>query len=140
MAKMAVKGLDEYLRRLETLEQSKAEEIIEEAVEDGADIVADKVRGNLNRVLSGTSTGALQGSLGITPVDNRDGFINAKVGFDGRDSKGTPNALKASVLEYGSRRQPARPFMKPAQSATRSTVKAKMKETIERKIESYMEG
>lgn len=140
MAKMTVKGLDEYLRRLETLEQSKAEEIIEEAVEDGADIVADKVRGNLNRVLSGTSTGALQGSLGITPVDNRDGFINAKVGFDGRDSKGTPNALKASVLEYGSRRQPARPFMKPAQSATRSTVKAKMKETIERKIESYMEG
>lgn len=140
MAKMTVKGLDEYLRRLETLEQSKAEEIIEEAVEDGAGIVADKVRGNLSRVLSGTSTGALQGSLGITPVDNRDGFINAKVGFDGRDSKGTPNALKASVLEYGSRRQPARPFMKPAQTATRSTVKAKMKETIERKIESYMEG
>lgn len=140
MAKMTVKGLEEYLRKLETLERSKAEEIIEEAVEDGAGIVADKVRGNLNRVLSGTSTGALQGSLGITPVDNRDGFINAKVGFDGRDSKGTPNALKASVLEYGSRRQSARPFMKPAQSATRSTVKAKMKETIERKIESYMEG
>ena len=140
MAKMTVKGLDEYLRRLETLEQSKAEEIIEGAVEDGAGIVADKVRSNLSGVLSGTSTGALLGSLGITPVDNRDGFINAKVGFDGRDSKGTPNALKASVLEYGSRRQPARPFMKPAQTATRSTVKAKMKETIERKIESYMEG
>lgn len=140
MAKMTVKGLDEYLRKLNTLEQSKAEEIIEEAVEDGADIVADKVRANLSGVLSGESTGALLGSLGITPVDNRDGFINAKVGFDGRDSKGTPNALKASVLEYGSRRQPPRPFMKPAQSATRSAVKAKMKETIERKIESYMEG
>ena len=140
MAKMTVKGLDEVMSKLDTLARSKAEEIIEEAVEDGAGIVADKVRGNLNRVLSGTSTGALQGSLGITPVDNRDGFINAKVGFDGRDSKGTPNALKASVLEYGSRRQPPRPYMKPAQTATRSTVKAKMKETIERKIESYMEG
>ena len=137
---MTVKGLDEVMSKLDTLARSKAEEIIEEAVEDGAGIVADKVRGNLNRVLSGTSTGALQGSLGITPVDNRDGFINAKVGFDGRDSKGTPNALKASVLEYGSRRQPPRPYMKPAQTATRSTVKAKMKETIERKIESYMEG
>ena len=140
MAKMTIKGLDEVMSKLDTLARSKAEEIIEDAVEDGADIVADKVRANLSGVLSGESTGALLGSLGITPVDNRDGFINAKVGFDGRDSKGTPNALKASVLEYGSRRQPPRPFMKPAQSATRSAVKAKMKETIERKIESYMEG
>lgn len=140
MAKMTIKGMEEYIKKLEAISQGKSEEIIGEAVRDGADIVADKVRANLNRVLSGTSTGALQGSLGITPVDNRDGFINAKVGFDGRDSKGTPNALKASVLEYGSRRQPPRPYMKPAQTATRSTVKAKMKETIERKIESYMEG
>lgn len=140
MPKMIVKGLESYMAKLDTLERSKAESIIEDAVEDGADIVADRVRSNLNGVLSGTSTGALAGSLGITPVDNRDGFINAKVGFDGRDSKGTPNALKASVLEYGSRRQPARPFMKPAQTATRSTVESKMKKTIEQKIESYMEG
>ena len=140
MPKMTVTGLDEVMAKLNTLEKSKAEEIFEEAVEDGADIVADKVRANLSGVLSGTSTGALLGSLGITPVDNRDGFINAKVGFDGRDSKGTPNALKASELECGSRRQPARPFMKPAQTATRSAVKAKAKETVERKIESYMEG
>ena len=140
MPKMTVTGLDEVMSKLNALAKSKADEIIEEAVEDGADIVADKVRSNLSGVLSGESTGALLGSLGITPVDNRDGFINAKVGFDGRDSKGTPNALKASVLEYGSRRQPARPFMKPAQTATRSAVKAKVKETVERKIESYMEG
>ena len=140
MPKMTVTGLDEVMSKLNALAKSKADEIIKEAVEDGADIVADKVRANLSGVLSGESTGALLGSLGISPVDNRDGYINAKVGFDGKDSKGTPNALKASVLEYGSRRQPARPFMKPAQTATRSAVKAKVKETVERKIESYMEG
>ena len=140
MAKMTIKGLEEYQSKLDTLEHSKAEEIIKSAVEDGADIVADRVRSNLTGVLSGTSTGALAGSLGITPVDNRDGYINAKVGFDGRDSKGTPNALKASVLEYGSRRQPARPFMKPAATSTRSAVKAKVADTVERKIESFMKG
>ena len=140
MPKMTVTGLDEVMSKLNALAKSKADKIIEDAVEDGADIVADKARANLSGVLSGESTGALLGSLGISPVDNRDGYINAKVGFDGKDSKGTPNALKASVLEYGSRRQPARPFMKPAQTATRSAVKAKVKETVERKIESYMEG
>ncbi len=140
MPKMTVKGLDEVLAKLDTLERSKAEEIIEDAVEDGADIVADKVRSNLTGVLSGTSTGALAGSLGITPVDNRDGYINAKVGFDGVDSNGTPNALKANILEYGSRRQPPRPFMKPAATSTRSAVQAKMKDTIERKIESFVKG
>ena len=140
MAKLTVKGLDQYLSKLETLERSKAEAIIEKGVEAGADIVADRVRSNLNRVLSGTSTGALAGSLGITPVDNRDGYINAKVGFDGKDSKGTPNAMKANMLEYGTRRQHARPFMKPAATSTRSAVQAKMKDTIEREIESYMKG
>ena len=140
MAKMTVKGLDEYMAKLETLGRSKAESIIEKAVEDGADIVADRARANLNSVLSGTSTGALAGSLGITPVDNRDGYINAKVGFDGKDSKGVSNAMKANILEYGSRRQPARPFMKPAATATRSAVQRKMADTIEREIESYMKG
>ena len=140
MAKMTVKGLDKYMAKLNTLENSKAEAIIKKGVEDGADIVADRARANLNRVLSGTSTGALAGSLGISPVDNRDGYINAKVGFDGKDSKGTSNAMKANMLEYGTRRQPARPFMKPAATATRSAVKAKMAESIERDIESYMRG
>lgn len=140
MPKMTVTGLDDIMARLSQLEQTKADQIMEDAVEDGAGIVADKVRSNLNRVLSGTSTGALAGSLGITPVDNRDGYINAKVGFDGVDASGTPNALKAAVLEYGSKHQPARPYMSPAATSSRNAVKAKMTETVERKIESFMKG
>ena len=140
MAKMTVKGLDEYMAKLETLGRSKAEEIIGEEVRSGADIVADRVRANLNRVLSGTSTGALQASLGVTPVDNRDGYINVKVGFDGVDASGTPNVKKANILEYGTERQPARPFIKPAATATRATVKAKITKGVERKFEYYMKG
>lgn len=140
MPKMTIRGLDELGAKLSTLSQIKANQIMEDAVKDGADIVADKVRSNLNSVLSGTSSGDLAGSLGITPVDNRDGYINAKVGFDGRDANGTPNALKAGVLEYGSKHQPARPFIKPAATATRAKVKAKMSETVEREIESFMNG
>lgn len=142
MAKMTIKGLDKYMTKMENLAQSKAEEFIGEEVRSGADIVADQVRSNLNGVLSGTSSGDLAGSLGITPVDNRDGYINVKVGFDGVDSNGVPNVLKANILEYGTHddRQPARPFMKPAATATRSTVKAKITKGVERKFEYYMKG
>ena len=140
MPKMTIRGLDELGAKLSTLAQIKANQIMEDAVKDGADIVADKVRSNLNSVLSGTSSGDLAGSLGITPVDNRDGYTNAKVGFDGRDANGTPNALKAAVLEFGSKHQRPRPFMKPAVTSTRAAVKAKMTETVDREIESFMKG
>ena len=137
MAKMTIKGMEEYIKKLDAIAKGKGEEIIGEAVKSGADIVADKVRANLNSVLSGTSTGALLNSLGITPVDNRDGYINCKVGFDGVDANGTPNVKKANILEYGSSRQPARPFLKPAATATRSKVKAKVTKEVERKFEYY---
>lgn len=137
MAKMTIKGMEEYIKKLDAIANGKGEEIIGEAVKSGADIVADKVRANLNSVLSGTSTGALQDSLGITPLDNRDGYINVKVGFDGVDANGTPNVKKANILEYGSPRQPARPFLKPAATATRSKVKAKVTKEVERKFEYY---
>lgn len=139
MPKMSITGIDELQSKLSKISGPQSRRILEAAVKDGADIVADKVRANLNSVLSGTSSGALAGSLGISPVDtDSKGMVNAKVGFDGYDSSGTPNPLKAAVLEYGSRRQQARPFMTPAKNATQGAVKKKMAETIEREIEKIM--
>ena len=51
-----------------------------------------------------------------------------------------PNALKAAVLEFGSKHQRPRPFMKPAVTSTRAAVKTKMTETVDREIESFMKG
>ena len=139
MPKLTVTGLEELQAKLSRLSGPQARQIMETAVRDGADIVADKVRSNLNGVLSGKSTGQLADSLGITPVStDSKGMVNVKVGFDGHDSKGTSNSLKATVLEYGSRRQQARPFMTPAARATKARVKEKMTEVIEREIEKIM--
>lgn len=118
--------------------EHESPEIVAKAVRAGADIVADKVRDNLTSVLSGKGTGELLDSMGITPVRQYGSVINAKVGFDGYDKMGTPNMLKAAVLEYGSRRQQARPFMAPAVNATRRKAKAKMEEIVGREIDAIM--
>ena len=47
----------------------------------------------------------------------------------------TTNEMIANVLEYGKKGQAAKPFMKPAEDATKSKVKAKMEETFKAEAE-----
>ena len=42
----------------------------------------------------------------------------------------TTNEMVANIIEYGKKGQAAKPFMKPAEDATKSKVKAKMQETF----------
>lgn len=141
MARMQVKLGEEYVRKLAQL-SSGAEEAVKKGIKAGADIVADQVRANLNAVLSGTSSGDLQASMGITPIkQDREGNWNAKVGFDGYGKDGTPNPLKAAALEYGTQRgQPARPFVRPAVTATEAAAQAAMELIIDEEIKRIMKG
>ena len=137
MATIRFSGIDAYMERLQRLEQD-SEEILKRAVYDGAAIVADEVRQRLHAVLSPDATGQLESSLGISKIQNDQGYVNARIGFDGYDSKGGPNQLKANVLESGSTRQPKRPFMRPAVNAARRPAEAKMEQVVEQEIETLM--
>ncbi|HIS64977.1 MAG TPA: HK97 gp10 family phage protein [Candidatus Avoscillospira avistercoris] len=137
MATIRFSGIDAYMERLQRLEQD-SEEILKRAVYDGAAIVADEVRQRLHAVLSPDATGQLESSLGISKIQNDQGYVNARIGFDGYDSKGVPNQLKANVLESGSTRQPKRPFMRPAVNAARRPAEAKMEQVVEQEIETLM--
>lgn len=137
MATIRFSGIDAYMERLQQLEQD-SEEILKRAVYDGAAIVADEVRQRLHAVLSPDATGQLESSLGISKIQNDRGYVNARIGFDGYDSKGVPNQLKANVLESGSTRQPKRPFMRPAVNAARRPAEAKMEQVVEQEIENLM--
>lgn len=137
MATIRFSGIDAYMERLQRLEQD-SEEILKRAVYDGAAIVADEVRQRLHAVLSPDATGQLESSLGISKIQNDQGYVNARIGFDGYDSKGVPNQLKANVLESGSTRQPKRPFMRPAVNAARRPAEAKMEQVVEQEIETFM--
>lgn len=142
MARITFKVGEEFALKLAHL-ASGSEEIAKRAVYAAADIVTDKIRENLRSNLAGSrqSTGELESSLGITPIQtDRDGFINAKIGFDGYDSKGVPNQLKARVMESGSSTIRKRPFIRPAVNATKKAAVAAMEAVIDEETKKIMGG
>lgn len=157
MAKMTVKAGEEYAVKLLKLSE-KSKEVAEKAVYQAAGIVADKIRSNLKKNLSDPqsvaksgnsvgkkegqkSTGALLDSLGIAPIKmGRDGYIGTKIGFDGYDSRGVPNQLKARVMESGSSTIAPRPFVAPAIKATKKAAVEAMNRVIDEETEKIMKG
>lgn len=131
MARFAFKAGDEYAIKLSKL-VTNHDEIAKKAIYGAVEIVADKIKSNLKGVLSDEATGELVKSFGVTPIDkDKQGNWNAKVGFDGYDSEGVPNQLKARVLESGSSKQKKKPFVRPALNATKKQARAKMEQIIE---------
>lgn len=140
MARMTFKAGNEYALKLSRLAAGQ-EEIASKAIYAGAKIVADKIRENLRKVTSDEATGDLENSLGITPLGtDRDGNYNRKVGFDGYDRKGVPNALKARAKESGTSRQKKTPFVRPAVNATKKQAEAVMGRIIEEETKKIMRG
>lgn len=141
MAKADIKMPEDFLAKIKKL-GDREDSIAEAALEAGGSVVLERVRGNLESVVgSGTkypsrSTGELERSLGLTAVRlDRDGNHNIKVGFDENRKDGKSNAMLAGVLEYGKHGQPAKPFMKPAKSASKSACQAAMIRTFQEEID-----
>ena len=135
---IAAKASQEYVMRLSRLAGADQREIAGQAIYEGADIVTDEVRRRLQSVIKGPSTGALAASLGVAKMQETQDGYNVKIGFDGYDSKGVPNVLKARVLESGSSKQQKRPFMRPAVAATQKKAIEKMGEVIDEEIARIM--
>ena len=134
MARFSFKAGEDYAIKLSKL-ATNSEEIAKKAIYEGVTIVADEIKKNLQGVLSDEATGDLVESFGVTPIEKDDnGNWNAKVGFDGYDRDGTPNQLKARVIESGKSGQPKKPFVRPAINKTRKQVVKKMEEVIDDEI------
>ena len=138
MAKWTMHGLDEYAQYLQKI-GANTPEIIGAGVYEMARIVADQVRANLEALpsvpdkanisnyqkgytkLSRSEKQGMLDGLGISHMENKNGYYNVKVGFDGYNSvktkkypNGQPNALMASIAESGSRYRQKTPFVRPA--------------------------
>ena len=150
------KGMDDYLASLGNL-LYRADGIGGKAVYEGAKIVADKLRSNIEALP--VHTGPVKGSrdpfqvekdgmlagLGIAKMRNDGGFINVKIGMDGYDDhitdrypQGHPNAMIARTINTGSTWMKRYPFINNAVTATRSAAEEKMKEVIEKGIAETM--
>ena len=141
MARVDVKMPDEFLERMSRL-GSNFDSIAETVLEAGGEVVLEKTKSNLASVIgSGTkydsrSTGELESSLGLTGVKmDRNGNFNIKVGFSEPRRDGGSNAQLANIIEYGKSGQPAKPFLKPARSASKKQCIEAMKQAFETEVE-----
>lgn len=141
MARVDVKMPDEFLERMSRL-GSNFDSIAETVLEAGGEVVLEKTKSNLASVIgSGTkydsrSTGELESSLGLTGVKmDRNGNFNIKVGFSEPRRDGGSNAQLANIIEYGKSGQPAKPFLKPAKSASKKQCIEAMKQAFKTEVE-----
>ena len=140
MAKCTVQMPDDFIKKCATL-GSDTDSIMGEVLKAGGEIVLAAAKSNLSaRVGSATkyesrSTGELASSLGLSPPKvNRNGDHDIKVGFAEPHSGGISNAKLASILENGKHGQPAKPFMKPAKSASKAACIEAMKAKLESEV------
>jgi HK97 gp10 family phage protein len=140
MARGSYKMPEDFLLKVSTLAE-KTDEIIPKVLEAGGEVVKAKVKANLQATvgsdtkLTSRSTGELVDALGVTPAGvDRDGNYNVKVGFDEPRKDGESNAKIANILEYGKSGQLAKPFLKPAKSASRNACIEAMKRKLDEEI------
>lgn len=154
MARMAIRGIDEYALKLSRLGKD-AVEISKKVVIAGANPVADEIRKNLENNLrdpsyAGTGDGGEVGgkrykfkgdlleSFGIaTPGIDQNGNTNTKIGFEGYDSKGVPNALKARAMESGTSWLKKRPFVRPAVNKAKKKAIEEMGKKLDEEMRIY---
>lgn len=135
MANCTCKLPEELLKKLSKL-GNKMDSVSETVLEAGGAIVLDKVRNNLQSVLSGESTGELLDSLGLSKVLlGKDGNHNIKVGFSEPRSDGKSNAMIANIIEYGKHGQPAKPFLKSAKRQSKKSCIEAMTQKLEEEID-----
>ena len=140
MAKVDIKIPDDFLLKISKL-GSDFDPVAEKVLKAGGEVVFKRTKSNLSAVIGkGTkhesrSTGELEKALGVTSVRlDRNGNHNIKIGFSEPRADGESNAKIANILEYGKHGQPAKPFLKPAKSASKSECISVMKSTFEEEV------
>lgn len=166
MAKIEFAQIDEYAQRLGILWKSQRK-IIESAVYQGADVVADEIKKGLleipiqegenglppvahkGEMLTGVSRrqkGDLIDGFGLAPMESNGDYVNTKAGFNGYGSvktkeypKGTPNAMLIRSIESGTSFRKKNPVVRPAVNRARKRAIKAMQEELDKQIKSRME-
>lgn len=134
MAKCKYKLPEDFLKKLSSL-GSRMDEVSESVLQAGGAVVYEQTKKNLDKKLSGESTGELASALGLSGVRlDRNGNHNIKLGFSEPRSDGSSNAMVANILEYGKFNQPPRPFLKPAKSKSKKPCIQAMVDKLEEEI------
>lgn len=159
MARFQFKGLKEYAEYLQRI-GANSKEICGAGVYAMAEVVTDQIRANLDALPTVTESEALaayrkkqktgltsaqkkglQEGLGVSPMENDNGYWNVKVGFDGYNKvktrkypNGQPNVMIARATESGSSVREKMPFVRPAVSTSQHSAIEIAKKVIDEEI------
>ena len=150
MARFQFNGMKEYAEYLQRI-GANTKEICGAGVYAMAEIVTDKIRENLDALptvdeaeavaayrekrktsLTSAQKKGLQEGLGISKIENDNGYWNVKIGFDGYNKvktpkypNGQPNVMIARATESGSSVREKMPFVRTAvTAATKPAIQA----------------
>lgn len=160
MAFIKFKGLEEYELRISLLGKN-TERIAGAAIYAGAAIVADEIKKGIeslpivrgygspaNPLPGGVTSVQKQGlrdGMGISPMQNKAGYLNVKIGFDGYNAtktkkfpQGQPNQLVARGAESGTSWKQKSPFVRTAVTRAKKTAEEKMASVLDYEIEKIM--
>lgn len=157
MARITIVGLDEFESKLQTV-ADHADGINKAAVWEGAKVIADKVKSNINslpvdswrpknstmepyNVLTQTNKNDLLQGFGIRTIELTGNGAETIIGFAGYGSapsekypQGIPNAMLARSIESGSSARAAHPFVRTAANSA----KGEAQEAMARKAEQMI--
>lgn len=141
MARFEVKALDEYVDLLSSMSEKQSKEIIEEAIYEGAGIIADEIKSEIEGLKTGKSAhngvtedekkDLIEG-FGIAPMQYKNGAHDVKIGFDGYGSKPTRKYPKGVPIPLTARSIISGTSFRPKNNFVRRAVNRKKKKAIER--------
>lgn len=80
-------------------------------------------------------TGSMASSVKCSkPTINRNGDAVGRVKFYGKDKNGMQNWYKAIWIEYGTKHQNAKPFVRPAIKSCEGSIRSAMQKTFNQKV------
>lgn len=151
MATWRMVGLNDYIKRLEELEND-TDEIMKTCIYKAVNIVMKEVRNSIDNIpaddrrevkgelMNGLRTiqkVGLQHSVGVSPMEDDKGYWNVKIGFDGRNrfiTKRNPdgelNVRVARMIESGSSYMKKYPFMRKAETKSREEAEKVMEQVF----------
>ena len=165
MAKFQMQGINQYLDQLRKLEKG-TDAVCKAAIYAGAGVLADGIKeaiedldtvsdakakaawreGQPTKISVQQKAGLVQ-SMGVTPIRDKFGNFDAKIGFDGYNDvktkswpNGQPNALIARACESGTSAMLKQPFIRQTEKRLKDAVYQAMDEAADKETQKIIGG
>ena len=152
MAKMQVKGLDEFIKKLEAA-QRNPEKIVKKALYEGAGVVADAIRSNVASLpvdeshgtrarpkhgITGVEKAGLLSGIGISKMRTENAQVNVVIGFNGTNADGKKNTTIMRRAESGTSFQRKTPAVRPAVNRSKAAALDAIEEVFIKELDEIL--